>query len=218
MLRDVSLEVRGGEFVALVGSNAAGKSTLIRTLAGLIQTQSGTIEFDGKRIDGLPPYEVARRGLAIVLEHSVLPRLTVQENLQMGAFRKEARVHIKRELERVFAMFPRLKERCDQIATSLSGGEQQMLCIGRALMARPRMIVLDEPSTGLSPTMVQTILKALESLNDDGLTTFLVEQNVAQTLRVSDRAYVMENGAIVLSGESNALFNNPSVKVAYLGL
>jgi branched-chain amino acid transport system ATP-binding protein len=218
VLRDVSLDVEDGEFVALVGSNAAGKSTLMRTLAGLLPTRSGTIEFDGRRVDGLPPYEIARRGLAIVLEQSVLPRLTVYENLLLGAFRKEARSHIGRELERVFTMFPRLKERRDQIATSLSGGEQQMLCIGRALMGRPRMIALDEPSIGLSPAMVQAILKALDGLNSEGLTTFLVEQNVAQTLRVSDRAYVMENGAIVLSGKSSALADNPSVKAAYLGL
>jgi branched-chain amino acid transport system ATP-binding protein len=218
VLRDVTLEVREGEFVALVGSNAAGKTTLMRTLSGLLRTRAGSIEFGNKRIDGLAPYERADCGLAVVLEHSVLPRLTVYENLQLGAYRRDAREHMQENLDKVFAMFPVLSERRNQIATSLSGGEQQMLCIGRALMGRPSMIALDEPSIGLSPTMVSTILKALHQLNQQGLTTFMVEQNVAQTLRVSSRAYVMENGAIVLEGGSQELLTNPAIKEAYLGL
>ena len=218
VLRDVSLKVEPGEFVALVGSNAAGKTTLMRTLSGLLRSRTGSIEFDNTRITGLPPYQIADLGLAVVLEHSVLPRLSVHENLLLGAYRRAARARIADNLKKVLSLFPVLEERRDQIATSLSGGEQQMLCIGRALMGCPRMIALDEPSIGLSPAMVSAILKALHRLNEDGLTTFLVEQNVAQTLRVSKRAYVMENGMIVLDGKSNDLLTNPAVKSAYLGI
>lgn len=218
VLRDVSLKVEPGEFVALVGSNAAGKTTLMRTLSGLLRSRTGSIEFDNTRINRLPPYQIADLGLAVVLEHSVLPRLSVHENLLLGAYRRAARARIADNLKKVFSLFPVLEERRDQIATSLSGGEQQMLCIGRALMGCPRMIALDEPSIGLSPAMVSAILKALHRLNEDGLTTFLVEQNVAQTLRVSKRAYVMENGMIVLDGKSNDLLTNPAVKSAYLGI
>jgi branched-chain amino acid transport system ATP-binding protein len=218
VLRDVSLEVKQGEFVALVGSNAAGKTTLMRTLSGLLRSRTGTIEFDNKVINGLQPYQIANLGLAVVLEHSVLPRLSVHENLLLGAYRRDARGHIDDNLKKVLSMFPVLDERREQIATSLSGGEQQMLCIGRALMGCPKMIALDEPSIGLSPAMVTTILKALHQLNQEGLTTLLVEQNVAQTLNVSKRAYVIENGAIVLEGESRELLANPAVKSAYLGI
>ena len=218
VLREVSLKVEPGEFVALVGSNAAGKTTLMRTLSGLLRSRTGTIEFDNQRINGLAPYQIAELGLAVVLEHSVLPRLSVHENLLLGAYRRAARDHIDENLKKVFSMFPVLQERRDQIATSLSGGEQQMLCIGRALMGCPKMIALDEPSIGLSPAMVSTILKALHRLNQEGLTTFLVEQNVAQTLKVSKRAYVIENGTIVLEGSSRDLLNNPAVKSAYLGI
>ena len=214
----MSLKVEPGEFVALVGSNAAGKTTLMRTLSGLLRSRTGSIEFDNTRITGLPPYQIADLGLAVVLEHSVLPRLSVHENLLLGAYRRAARARIAENLKKVFSLFPVLEERRDQIATSLSGGEQQMLCIGRALMGCPRMIALDEPSIGLSPAMVSAILKALHRLNEEGLTTFLVEQNVAQTLRVSKRAYVMENGMIVLDGKSNDLLTNPAVKSAYLGI
>jgi branched-chain amino acid transport system ATP-binding protein len=218
ILRGISLEVKAGEFIALVGSNAAGKTTLMRTLAGLLTTRAGSIEFYGTRIDGLAPYEIAELGLAIVLEHSVLPRLSVYDNLLLGAYRREARTRIDETLKKVYALFPVLAERREQVATSLSGGEQQMLCIGRAIMGHPKMIALDEPSIGLSPAMVSTILKALYALNREGLTTFLVEQNVAQTLRVSSRAYVIENGGIVLQGASQQLLHDPAVKAAYLGI
>lgn len=218
VLRDVTLKIEPGEFVALVGSNAAGKTTLMRTISGLLRSRTGSIEFENKRISGLAPYQIANLGLAVVLEHSVLPRLTVYENLLLGAYRRAARDRIDDNLKRVFSLFPVLDERRNQIATSLSGGEQQMLCIGRALMGCPRMIALDEPSIGLSPAMVSTILKALHHLNEEGLTTFLVEQNVAQTLRVSKRAYVIENGTIVLEGSSHELLTNPAVKSAYLGI
>jgi branched-chain amino acid transport system ATP-binding protein len=218
VLRDINLEVKEGEFVALVGSNAAGKTTLMRTISGLLRTRSGTIEFDKKPINGLPPYQIAGSGLAIVLEHSVLPRLSVEDNLLLGAYRKEARSRIPENLNKVYELFPVLEERKTQIATSLSGGEQQMLCIGRALMGCPKMIALDEPSIGLSPAMVQTILQALHQLNAEGLTTFIVEQNVGKTLKVSSRGYVIENGSIVLQGAAQDLLNNPAVKAAYLGI
>lgn len=218
VLRDVSLEVKQGEFVALIGSNAAGKTTLMRTLSGLLRARTGQIDFDDRRISAMAPYQIADCGLAIVLEHSVLPRLTVYENLLLGAYRRAAREHIERNVEKVFALFPVLKERRDQIGTSLSGGEQQMLCIGRALMGEPKMIALDEPSIGLSPAMVSTILRVLHQLNNEGLTTLLVEQNVAQTLRISQRAYVIESGRIVLEGTSRELLTDPAVKSAYLGI
>ena len=218
VLRDVSLNVQARELVAIVGSNAAGKSTLMKSIAGLLPLRAGEITLDGERIDRLRTDEIADRGLAIVFEHSALPGMDVEENLIMGAYRRAARPHIRTTLDDVYALFPILAERRRQIATSLSGGQQQMLVIGRALMSKPRILALDEPSVGLAPAMVSVILKALHQLNAQGLTTLLVEQNVAQTLKVASRGYVIEGGAVVLEGESSALLNNPAVKSAYLGI
>ncbi|MFM9887789.1 MAG: ABC transporter ATP-binding protein [Burkholderiales bacterium] len=218
VLRDVELEVRQGEFVALVGSNAAGKSTLLRAIFGLLPLQAGRVGFEGKQLDGRSPYAIAQLGLSLVLEQSVLRGMSTYDNLLLGAYRREARASINQTLESVFALFPVLAERRGQLASSLSGGEQQMLCIGRALMGKPKLLILDEPSVGLSPVMVAVILKALAKLNRDGLTILLAEQNVAQTLKVAGRAYVLESGRIVLQGAALELLDNPSVKRAYLGI
>ena len=218
VLHGIDLDVNEGEFVALLGNNAAGKSTLMRCLCGLLRLHGGEITFEEERIDRLQPYQIADRGLAVVFEHSSIPGMSVEENLRMGAYRTAARPHIAAGLDEVYAMFPILAERRRQTAVLLSGGEQQMLCVGRALMGRPRLLALDEPSVGLSPAMVATILGALHQLNRRGMTTLLVEQNVAQTLRVATRAYVIEGGRIVLQGEAHELLDNPAVKSAYLGI
>jgi branched-chain amino acid transport system ATP-binding protein len=206
VLRDIDLEVKAGEFVALVGSNAAGKSTLLRAIVGLLPLQAGRVALEDDRIDGLPAYAIAGRGLSLVLELSVLRGLSVEDNLLLGAYRRAARAHTRESLESVYALFPVLAERRRQLASSFSGGQQQMLCIGRALMSRPKLLMLDEPSVGLAPAMVSMILEALVRLNQQGVTILLVEQNVAQTLRAASRGYVLENGRIVLAGP------------AYLGL
>ena len=218
VLRDVDLVVRQGEFVALVGSNAAGKSTLLRAICGLLPLQAGRVQFEGAQLDGRPPYAIAQMGLSLVLEQSVLRGMSTYDNLLLGAYRREARATINQTLEAVFALFPVLAARRGQLASSLSGGEQQMLCIGRALMGQPKLLILDEPSVGLSPVMVAVILKALAILNRDGLTILLAEQNVAQTLKVAARAYVLESGRVVLQGAALELLDNPSVKRAYLGI
>jgi branched-chain amino acid transport system ATP-binding protein len=218
VLRDIELEVRQGEFVALVGSNAAGKSTLLRAIVGLLPLQSGRVALEDTPISGLPAYAIAARGVSLVLELSVLRGLSVEDNLLLGAYRREARPHIRESLDTVYALFPVLAERRRQLASSFSGGQQQMLCIGRALMSRPKLLMLDEPSVGLAPAMVATIFEALVKLNRQGVTILLVEQNVAQTLRAASRGYVLENGRIVLAGSSEALLVDPQVRTAYLGL
>jgi branched-chain amino acid transport system ATP-binding protein len=218
VLRDIDLEVKAGEFVALVGSNAAGKSTLLRAIVGLLPLQAGRVDLEESRIDGLPAYAIADRGVSLVLELSVLRGLSVEDNLLLGAYRREARPHTSESLEAVYALFPVLAERRRQLASSFSGGQQQMLCIGRALMSRPKLLMLDEPSVGLAPAMVSVILDALVRLHRQGVTILLVEQNVAQTLRAASRGYVLENGRIVLAGPSPDLLDNPSVRAAYLGL
>jgi len=218
VLREVTFEVRQGEFLALVGSNAAGKSTLLRSIFGFLPLQDGSVKFEEVEIKGWAPHDIARLGISLVLEQSMLRGLSVHDNLMLGAYRKEARKSIQRSMDEVVALFPILAKRRHQIANSLSGGEQQMLCIARALMSRPKMLILDEPSVGLSPFMVSTILDAIRKLNIDGLTVFLVEQNVAQTLKAATRAYVIENGRITLEGASKDLLENPSVIKAYLGI
>lgn len=218
VLIGVSLEVRAGEFLAVIGSNAAGKTTLMRAMVGQIRPYEGEVEFLGQRVNGLPPHALAQRGLCLVPERGVFPRLSVKDNLMLGAYRKDARSVARDTLDQVFALFPVLAERYKQAAGSLSGGEQQMLCIGRALMAKPKLLLLDEPSEGLSPLMVSNILHSLKELNRLGLTILLVEQNVAQTLRIIDRAYVLENGRIVLEGPASELAGNSTVQRAYLGL
>lgn len=218
VLRDVSVQIDAGEFVAIVGSNAAGKTTLMRAIVGLLPLRSGSVLLEGTRIDRLKTYAIANLGLGLVLEHSALKGLSVHENLMMGAYRRAARGFIPQTIKQVYQLFPLLEERRDQPAVSLSGGEQQMLCIGRALMSQPRLLMLDEPSVGLSPALVSIILAALAELNRGGLTILLVEQNVAQTLRIASRGYVLESGRIAQSASAAALLADPSVKRAYLGI
>jgi branched-chain amino acid transport system ATP-binding protein len=217
-VRGVSLEVRPGELVALVGSNGAGKTTTLRAIGGLLRPRRGRIEFDGARIDGLRSSEIVARGIAHVPEgRQLFPTMTVAENLELGARAPEARRRRRATLEAVFGLFPRLAERRTQLAGSLSGGEQQMCAIGRALMARPRLLMLDEPSLGLAPVMVSAIFDNLARINREGTTVLLVEQNVLQALRLSSRAYVLENGEIAFSGPRDDLLGDPRIRAAYLG-
>jgi len=215
-VREVSLEVRAGEVVALIGGNGAGKTTTLRAISGLLPLRRGRIEFEGERIDGRASAQVVARGLAHVPEgRQLFPSMSVRENLELGARDRAARAAT---LESVFALFPRLRERERQVAGTLSGGEQQMCAIGRGLMARPRLLLLDEPSLGLAPVMVRLIFETLKAINETGTTILLVEQNVARALALSHRAYVIENGRIVLDGPREALQQSPHIKQAYLGL
>ena len=217
-VRSVSLEVRAGEIVALIGSNGAGKTTTLRAVSGLLPLRQGRVELDGRRISGLGSAAVVAAGIAHVPEaRQLFPTMTVRENLELGARTAEGRARRAETLGRVFELFPRLSERQRQVAGTLSGGEQQMAAIGRALMARPRLLMLDEPSLGLAPVVVATIFANLTAINRDGLTILLVEQNVLRALRVSHRAYVLENGSITLSGASSTLLADDRVRRAYLG-
>jgi branched-chain amino acid transport system ATP-binding protein len=217
-VRHVSLTVEPGELVALIGANGSGKTTTLRAVSGLLRPRRGRIEFDGRRIDGLPPAAIVAQGIAHVPEgRQLFPTMTVEENLLLGAQTREARAARDRTLAQVFALFPRLAERRRQLAGSLSGGEQQMCAIGRALMARPRLLMLDEPSLGLAPVVVGTIFDNLGRINRDGTTVLLVEQNVLRALRLSHRAYVLENGTVVLEGPRERLLADEGIKRAYLG-
>jgi len=218
-LDGVSLEIAEREIVAIVGANGAGKSSLIRTIHGIEKPARGSIRFDGAEIAGWPSYRVCEAGIGHVAEgRQVFPNLTVLENLEMGATPKRARALAKATLERVFAMFPRLAERQKQAAGTLSGGEQQMLAIGRCLMGQPRLIMFDEPSLGLAPAIVQEVFRIVRRLNEEGMTILLVEQNVMASLRIAHRGYVLENGRIELSGSGPALLADDRVRQAYLGL
>jgi branched-chain amino acid transport system ATP-binding protein len=218
-LDGVSLEVEQGEIVAIVGANGAGKTTLIRTIAGMLRPAEGRITLHNKDIGGLPSYRVCNLGIGQVAEgRQVFPTLTVFENLEMGAMLPRARAESTQNLERVFALFPRLSERKSQAAGTLSGGEQQMLAIGRCLMGKPDLVMFDEPSLGLAPAVVHDVLKTIRDLNRDGLTCVLVEQNVAVSLRLASRAYVLENGRITLTGSGQELLADDRVRQAYLGM
>ena len=214
----VSLEVREGEAVALIGSNGAGKTTTLRAISGLLPVRAGRIEFEGARLDGLGSAEIVSRGIAHVPEgRQLFPTMTVRDNLELGG-RAMDRSRRNDALELVFTLFPRLRERERQLAGTLSGGEQQMCAIGRGLMARPRLLLLDEPSLGLAPVMVKLIFETLQRVNDAGTTIMLVEQNVPRALQLSHRGYVLENGRLVLEGTRASLLASPHVKQAYLGL
>jgi branched-chain amino acid transport system ATP-binding protein len=218
-LSQVSLDVPPGEIVAIVGANGAGKTSLIRAIAGIERAASGAIEFKGRRIESLPSHAVCNLGIGQVAEgRQVFPSLSVFENLEMGALLPRARHDFDRSLAGVLDMFPVLGERRRQLAGTLSGGEQQMLAIGRCLMGAPELIMFDEPSLGLAPIVVQEVLHAIRSLHRRGITILLVEQNVAVSLKISGRAYVLENGRIVLSGTGEELLRNDRVRQAYLGL
>jgi branched-chain amino acid transport system ATP-binding protein len=216
-LTGVSLSVARGEIVALLGNNGAGKTTTLRTISGLLAPRTGDVMLDGESLRGLPPHVIVRKGIAHVPEgRRVFNRLTVKENLEMGAYAR-ADARITADLERVFALFPRLRERRAQVAGTLSGGEQQMLAIGRALMASPQLLLLDEPSMGLAPVLVEQIFETVRDINREGTTILLVEQNAALALDVARRAYVLETGAVVLSGDAAELAENQDVRRAYLG-
>jgi branched-chain amino acid transport system ATP-binding protein len=218
-LSQVSLEVPKGEIVAIVGANGAGKSSLIRTIAGIEKPRSGKIIFAGKEIQNREPHVVCDLGIGQVAEgRQVFPSLSVEENLAMGALLPRARAGAKAKLAEVYAMFPRLLERHGQLAGTLSGGEQQMLAIGRCLMGNPELIMFDEPSLGLAPMVVQEVLRTIRALNGKGMTVLLVEQNVAVSLKISSHAYVLENGSVVMSGKGSDLLHDDRVRQAYMGL
>lgn len=219
VLNGVSLHVDSGETVAVVGGNGAGKTTLIRTIAGMVPPTSGAISFDGHDITGQPSHKVCEAGLAQVPEgRQLFPDLSVEDNLRLGGMLRRARSSANDNLDKVYAMFPRLAERRQQLAGTLSGGEQQMAAIGRALMASPRLIMLDEPSLGLAPQLVETMFEVIASLNRQGLAILLVEQNVAESLELATRGYVLENGDVVLEGSGRSLLGDDRVRQAYLGL
>jgi branched-chain amino acid transport system ATP-binding protein len=217
-VKGIDLEIGEAELVALIGANGAGKTTTLKALCGLLRPSAGSIAYAGAAIGGMASHDLVRRGLALVPEgRGVFSRLSVAENLQMGAYARNDTGEIKRDLERIYSLFARLYERKGQKAGTLSGGEQQMLAIGRALMSRPRLLLLDEPSMGLAPMMVQKIFEVIRKISQDGVTLLLVEQNAKLALEVSARGYVMESGLITLSGASASLLSNPKVRNAYLG-
>lgn len=218
ILRGISLDVAAGEVVAVLGANGVGKTTLNHALSGLIRTDAGTITFEGERIDGRKPPEIVTRGLIHVPEgRKIFPNLSVRENLELGAYAR-ARTRRDANLEKAFATFPRLLEREKQLAGTLSGGEQQMLAIGRGLMAEPKLLILDEPSLGLSPLLVEELFALIARIAADGLAVMLVEQNVVQSLELASRAYVLANGAVVLSGPAAELARDPDLEKTYLGM
>ncbi len=215
----VSVKIDEAEIAALVGANGAGKTTLLNTISGLLRPTSGSIEFLGKRIDGLTLHAIVELGISHVREgRKLFPDMSVRENLEMGAYTKRVWKHKQETLDKVYELFPLLKARQGQLARTLSGGEQQMVAMGRGLMSRPRMCIIDEPSSGLAPVMVDEIFHIIQGLRDRGIAIFLIEQDVQQTLEISDRAYVLENGRIVSEGKSRELLQNDRIKKAYLGL
>lgn len=218
VLWGVTFAVREGEIATLVGANGAGKSTTLKTISGVVSATDGEIVFDGDRIDELPAHRIAALGIAHVPEgRRLFPLMSVRENLELGAISSEARRRRVESFERVFALFPKLEERAGQIAGTLSGGEQQMVAIARGLMARPRVLILDEPSLGLAPIVVREMFEIIQTINREGITILLVEQNVQQSLKLANRAYVLENGRVVLSGAGSDLLNDQRVREAYLG-
>jgi len=215
----VSLTIDEAEIVALVGGNGAGKTTLLNTISGLLHPASGSVVFQGKRIDGLTPHAIAELGMSHIPEgRRLFPDMSVRENLEMGAYTKRVWKNRRETLDEVYGLFPALKSRQGQLASTLSGGEQQMVAIGRGLMSQPKLCFIDEPSSGLAPLMVDEIFRIIPGLRDKGIAIFLIEQNVQQTLEISDRAYVLENGRVTLAGESNQLLQEEPIRKAYLGL
>ncbi len=217
-LKGVSLEVNEGEIVALIGANGAGKSTTMKAVMGLIKVKEGSITYNSKRIDKLKTHEIVKMGLTLVPEgRRIFQELTVYENLMMGAYTIKSQEKIKEDIKEIFSLFPRLEERKNQIAGTLSGGEQQMLAISRALMSHPKMMLLDEPSMGLSPILVDEVFGIIKKIHENGTTIFIVEQNAEKALSIADKAYVLETGNVILSGTGKELKSNDSVRKAYLG-
>lgn len=219
ILHDISLEVNEGEVVTIVGGNGAGKTTTLRTISGLIGTTSGSLTFEGEEITHLPAHEVVNRGITLIPEaRQLFPEMTVLENIQMGAYRPAAKPHYEQRLEEVLELFPRVKERLSQQAESLSGGEQQMVAIARGMMACPKLLMFDEPSLGLAPIVVSQVFDVVKKIAESGTTVLIVEQNVYQTLKVADRAYVIENGEIIMNGKAQDLMGDDHIRKAYLGI
>ncbi|MCA1711210.1 MAG: ABC transporter ATP-binding protein [Actinobacteria bacterium] len=217
-VKGISLNVEAGQVVTLLGTNGAGKTTTLRTISGLLRPKAGQVRFDGQRLDGRPAHEVVVKGVAHAPEgRRIFPLMTVEENLELGAYSRNAAGDVRKDVSSVYERFPRLQERRTQKAGTLSGGEQQMLAIGRALMSRPRMLMLDEPSMGLSPIMIQLIFSTISELKESGTTILLVEQNANEALKLADYGYVLETGRIVLEGTGEQLMNDDSVRKAYLG-
>ena len=217
-IKGISLEVNQGEIVTLIGSNGAGKSTTLRAISGILKPRSGSITFNGERIEGVEGHEIVAKGICQSPEgRRIFPRMSVDENLDLGAFLRNDKVAIAADRERVLDLFPRLRERIDQKAGTMSGGEQQMLAVGRALMGSPKLLLLDEPSMGLAPVLVDMIFETIEKINKQGTTILLVEQNALAALNVADRAYVLESGSIKMSGKAKDLISNDEVTKAYLG-
>lgn len=218
VLKKVTLEINQGEIVCLLGANAAGKTTTMKTIFGLLHPRKGAIEFEGKHIEQMLPGDIVRLGMALVPEaRRIFPRMTVLENLEMGAFIRKNRKEINEDIDHVCQIFPRIKERLKQVAGTMSGGEQQMLAMGRALMSRPRLICMDEPSMGLSPLLVETVFNTITRIRNEGTTVFLVEQNASMALSLADRGYVLQTGKIVLNDTAQKLLDNDLVRQAYLG-
>ena len=217
-VRGLDLVVQRGELVCLIGANGAGKSTTLRAICGLVPVAAGSIHYDGKPIAGTPSYMLVRQGLVMVPEgRGIFGQLTIEENLAMGGYSQKDQAQVRKDIERVFELFPRLQERRNQSAGTLSGGEQQMLAMGRAMVSRPRLLLLDEPSMGLAPLMVEKIFEVVRTIAAEGVTILLIEQNARLALEVSQRGYVMESGQIILQGQSGQLLDDPKVRAAYLG-
>jgi branched-chain amino acid transport system ATP-binding protein len=219
ILWDVSFNIKEKEFVCIIGPNGAGKTTLVRTIAGLLPPKSGTIRFKGENLEKLPPYEIIKKGVTMVPEgREIFPRMTVEENIRLGAYTVRDKEKVADSKERVYQIFPVLKKKEKTLAQNLSGGEQQMLVIGRSLMSNPQLLILDEPSLGLAPIIVEKVLDTLQTINEDGVTILLVEQNIRDSLNIANRAYVLEEGKIIIEGEARELLNNTHIKEVYLGV
>ena len=219
ILRDVSFEVKEKEIVTIIGPNGAGKTTLVKTIIGLLHPKNGAISFKGENIEKLPPYEIVKRKLILIPEgREIFPRLTVEENLKLGAYTANSKDSVKEAKEKAYQIFPVLKKKEKTLAQNLSGGEQQMLVICRSLMSNPEFLILDEPSLGLAPLIVEKVLDTVRKINEEGVTILLVEQNIRDSLDIADRGYVLEQGEIILEGESRELLNNKHIKEVYMGL
>ncbi|PFH28446.1 MULTISPECIES: ABC transporter ATP-binding protein [Burkholderia] len=217
-VKGVDMEVRQGELVTLIGANGAGKTTTMKAITGLKAYSAGDIEYDGKSIKGVPSHELLKRGLAMVPEgRGIFARMSIIENMQMGAYLRNDNDQIKKDVDRMFGFFPRLKERASQLAGTLSGGEQQMLAMSRAILSKPKLLLLDEPSMGLSPIMVEKIFEVVREISKEGITVLLVEQNARLALQAADRGYVMDSGTVTMEGDAKQMLDDPKVRAAYLG-